>query len=133
VALTTLEITGLDYPTVLWAPVTKPFPASILTFIDEADDGGKLLVTNLSDFMETYDTAKFSFTGYLDRIKAPIEINQGTLDPSVPFWWSDSLVQKLKKLEKDVTYIKYPGANHNMTPSWSKVVSDNLVFYGKQL
>lgn len=133
VALTTLEITGVNYPTVLWAPVTKPFPASILTFIDEADDGGKLLVGKLAEFQETYDSSNFSFTGYLDKINAPIEINQGTLDPSVPVWWSDSIVKRLKKLEKDVTYIKYPGANHNMTPSWAKVVSDNLVFFGKQL
>ena len=43
IALTVLEISQKEYPTVLWAPVSKPFPYSILYYTDEAEDRGKAL------------------------------------------------------------------------------------------
>ena len=133
VALTTLEITGVDYPTVLWAPVGRPFPASILYYIDEAADGGKFLIDQLADFGDTYDAGKYSLTNYLDKIKAPVEINQGTADTAVPYWWSDELNKKLKEEDIDVTYKKYSGANHNLAPAWDNVVENSLNFYKEHL
>lgn len=129
IALTTLEITGDTYPTILWAPVSRPFPASILYYIDEADDGGKLIIDKLAEFNETYDASKFSLSSYLDKIKAPIEIHQGTIDTAVPYWWSDSIVKILKSTGTDVTYFKYSGANHNLAPSWDRAVENSLSFY----
>jgi len=129
VALTTLEITGVDYPTVLWAPVSKSFPYSILVYTDESDDGGKLITQSLADFEKTYDTSRFSLTGYLDKIKAPIQLNQGTADTAVPYWWSDALVKTLKTDGVDITYTKYPGANHDLVPSWNQAVSNAISFY----
>lgn len=133
IALTTLEITGVDYPTVLWAPVGRPFPASILYYIDEADDGGKLIIGRLAEFNETYDTSKFSLVNYFDKIKAPIQLNQGTVDTAVPFWWSDSLVKSLKSVAVDITYTKYPGANHNLVPSWNQAVNASILFFMSHL
>jgi len=133
IALTTLEITGANYPTVLWAPVSKPFPASILAFIDEADDGGNLLIKNLYEFNQIYNASDFSFTNYLNKIKAPIQINQGTLDTAVPYWWSDTLNQNLEDNNIDVTYKKYPGANHSLVPAWENAVQNSLDFYKSHL
>lgn len=133
IALTTLEITGVSYPTVLWAPVGRPFPASILYYIDEADDGGRLIIGKLSEFYDTYDATKFSLTGYLATIKAPILLNQGTADTSVPYWWSDSLVKSLKSLNIDITYIKYPGANHNLVPIWNQAVENSINYFKSHL
>jgi len=133
IALTTLEITGGTYPTVLWAPVAKPFPFSILAYLDEADDGGKLIIGELSEFNDTYDAGKFSLTNYFDKIIAPIQLNQGTNDDAVPFWWSDSLVKALKKLEIDISYLKYPGANHNLVPSWNQAVENSMLFFKSHL
>lgn len=133
VALTTLEITGVTYPTVLWAPVSKSFPNSILVYSNEADDHGKLIVEKLADFFDTYDVTKFSLTGYLDKIKAPIQLNQGTADSSVPYFWSDDLAKNLKAATVSATYIKYPGADHNMQPAWAKVVDNNIAFYLKHI
>ena len=129
IALTTLEITGNAYPTVLWAPVSRSFPASILYYIDEAEDGGKLIIDKLAEFGETYDASKFSLTGYLDKIKAPLEIIQGTADTAVPYWWSDSIVKTLEAKDVDVTYYKYSEANHNMVPSWDRAIENSLSFY----
>lgn len=133
VALTTLEITGVDYPTVLWAPVGRPFPASILYYIDEADDGGKLIIGKLAEFNEIYDASNFSLTNYLDKIKAPIQLNQGTADFSVPYWWSDSLVKSMKGLKLDITYLKYSGANHSLVPSWNQAVGASMLFFKSHL
>ncbi len=129
IALTTLEIMGVDYPTVLWAPVSRSFPASILYYIDEADDGGRLIIGKLAEFNEIYDAEEFSLTNYLYKIKAPILINQGTADTAVPYWWSDSLVKKLDDLSVDVKYKKYAGADHNMLSSWNEAVNSSILFF----
>jgi len=72
-------------------------------------------------------------TGYYSKIKAPIQLNQGTADTAVPYWWSDSFVQTLKNSEVDVTYIKYPGANHNLLPLWNQAVNASLLFFKSYL
>jgi dipeptidyl aminopeptidase/acylaminoacyl peptidase len=129
IALTTLEIIGVNYPTVLWAPVSMSFPGSILYYTIEADDSGKSLTDFLAKFDEDYDPTKYSLTNYLNQIKAPIQLNQGTADTEVPYWITDDFNQKLKDATVSATYIKYSGNDHNMRPDWNKVVENNLTFY----
>lgn len=133
IALTTLEATGVEYPTVLWAPVSMRFPASVLYYIDDAEDGGKYLINEVAKFEEIYDAEKFSLTNYFSQIKAPILLNQGTGDTAVPYWLSDNLNKKLKDATISATYIKYPGADHNMKPAWDSVVENNLNFFEENL
>lgn len=129
IALNLLEITGLEYPTALWAPNSAKFPYSIIYYLDEASDEGKLIITKLAEFMADYDVRKYSFTNYLDRIKAPVQLNQGTADSNVPVSWSDNLVKNLKKNDIEIEYIKYPGADHNLQPAWNSAVANNLRFF----
>jgi dipeptidyl aminopeptidase/acylaminoacyl peptidase len=133
IALTTLEATGAAYPTVLWAPVSKPFPFSILYYTDDASDSGKFLRRQTADFENNYDSDLYSLTKYLPNIKAPLQINQGTADESVPVAWTDLLTKNLKEASVDVTYIKYPGGDHNLTPGWNQAVANALIFYQKHL
>ena len=133
VTLTTLEITGVTYPTVLWAPVSMSFPGSILYYTIEADDSGKSLVDFLAKFDEDYDPAKYSLTNYVNLIKAPIQLNQGTNDQEVPYWLTDDFDKKLEEATVSATYIKYPGNDHNMRPNWNSVVQNNLQFFEKNL
>jgi uncharacterized protein len=130
IALSALAIAGVKYPTVLWAPVSKSFPYSILYYTDEFDDQGKVLRKALAEFETEYDTEQFSPLKYFSWIKAPILVNQGENDQEVPVWWSDELVATLKEDNIDVKYITYPGADHNMLPDgWSKAVSNTISFY----
>ncbi len=130
IALATLAISGVSYPTVLWAPVSKSFPYSIIYYTDESDDQGKALRKTLAGFEEDYNTDLFSPSNYYQWIKAPVEINQGTADQEVPVWWSDQLVDIFKKNKVDVTYFTYPGADHNLEPSgWSDAVTRSMDFY----
>ncbi len=133
IALATLSITKKAYPTVLWNPVSKSFPYSILSYADEYDDQGKLLRASLSLFERDYDTDAFSPPKFFDRINAPILLHQGEADEEVPFWWSDELHAKLKKLDKDISYTLYPGADHNLMPNgWSPAVQAAIEFYTMQ-
>jgi len=133
IALTTLEITGVNYPTVLWAPVSAAFPFTILYYTDEAPDHGKSLRRELAKFEEVYNSDLYSLTNYLDKIKAPIELNQGTADLSVPVQWSDNLAKILKDNGLSVNYNKIPGADHQMTPLWNSVILKDLEFFENNL
>ncbi len=134
IALTVLEILGKSIPTALWAPVSKPFPYSILYYTDDFDDHGKALRRRLSKFEDDYDVELYSLTNYLDRIIAPLQIHQGTADEAVPEKWSEIFVKTLKeKGKKDVTYFTYPEADHNLMPGWNLVVSRDIAFFRKYL
>lgn len=132
IALSTLAISGKSYPTVLWNPVSKSFPYSILFYTDEYDDQGKDLRKALSNFEDLYDTRVFSPEKYYKWINAPILVNQGLDDQEVPYWWSDDLVKILKDNGLDVGYLTYPNSDHNMLPSgWNNAVTNTIEFYRK--
>ncbi len=131
IALTVLSVTGKDYPTVLWAPVTEGFPYSVLYYTNESDDGGKFIRSKLAKFEEDYDVDKFSFTNYLDRINAPIEYHWGTNDDPISSEWRDRFIKRMKMLEKDVTNYNHSGADHNMNPLWSDVILKTREFFEK--
>lgn len=134
IALSVLEITGKNYPAVLWAPVSKPFPYSILYFTDEFDDHGKVLRKAVANFENDYDIELYSPSNFYSWINAPLEIHQGTADDAVPLKWSDNLAADLKKLDKNVTYFTYLGADHNLLPNgWDTAVTRSLNFYKEHL
>jgi dipeptidyl aminopeptidase/acylaminoacyl peptidase len=134
IALSVLAISGQPYPTVLWAPVSKSFPYSILAYTDEADDQGKALRQTLARFEEDYDTDNFSPPNYYQWIRAPIQIHQGEADQEVPVWWSNELVGMLKKDNIDIKYFTYPRADHNLRPAgWSSAVERSVGFYREYL
>lgn len=131
IAISILEATGADYPTTLWAPVSKPFPYSVLYYTDESDDKGKLIRSELAKFEDLYNPDLYSIHKYFDRIKAPIQLHQGAADDAVPRQWSDYLADTLLGLNVNLDYFTYPGADHNLNPSWDLVVQRDLAFFSK--
>jgi len=129
IALTTLEVTDNKYPTTLWAPVTKPFPYSILYYTDELDDRGKYLRGEIANFEKIYDVDKYSIENYISSIRAPLQLHQGSLDDAVPMEWSDEFVEVAEKENVDINYYKYSGADHNLRPSWDTVISRDIEFF----
>lgn len=130
IALTVAEISRHTVPTVLWAPVTKPFPYSILYFTDEFDDRGKALRRVLAQFEQLYDVEKYSLTNYIDWINAPLQIHQGTNDEEVPEVWNSEFASLLKEKNKDVEYFTYPGENHNFNRgSFELAASRSAAFF----
>jgi len=134
IALSILEITEKEYPTVLWAPVSKPFPYSILYFTDEFEDHGKALRKLVADFESIYDVEKYSPSNFYNLIKAPIQMHQGKLDDAVPEKWSNELESDLKKENIDVEYFTYKTENHNFNlRNWNKVFERSLNFFNEKL
>jgi alpha-beta hydrolase superfamily lysophospholipase len=131
IVLSILTISEKPYVTALWNPVSRFFPFNILFYMDYFDDKGRWLRSALASFEETYDVDLYSFTNFLSRIKAPILLQQGELDQQVPKRWSDELVESMKKeaTESAVVYKTYPGADHNMTPTWDRAVTDLTQYY----
>lgn len=135
IALSVLEITSRTLPTTLWAPVSAPFPYSVLYFMNDLDDGGAYLRKQLSHFeyeLEN-DPRDYSIMTEPSRILAPIQIHQGGADDSVPLVWSESLTEKLKTATVSATLFTYPQANHQMVPDWDTVVQRDLQFFAKYL
>ncbi len=133
IALTALMVTRKVYPTTLWAPVTRVFPYSILYYTDEAEDKGKALRKKLSEFERNYDVDLYTMTNFLDRIESPLYLHQGTADEAVPVRWNEEFVTELKAKNKTIGYFLYPGADHNLQPSWNTVMSRDLEFFRKYL
>jgi dipeptidyl aminopeptidase/acylaminoacyl peptidase len=131
IVLSVLEISGKNYPTVLWAPVSKPFPYSILYYTDEFDDYGKALRKLIAGFDTQYDANEFSIHNYYDWITAPVQIHQGTNDEAVPVKWSEDLEKALKNLNKKVELYVYPGADHNLKPNWNEAVIRSVDWFKK--
>jgi len=129
IALTVLEATGLSYPTTLWAPVSKPFPYSVLYYTDESADRGKFIRSELAKFEAIYNADQFAITDYFDKIKAPVQLHQGTSDDAIPVDWSNQLDKQLENAGVEVNYFVYPGADHNLRPSWDTVIQRDLEFF----
>ena len=128
IALSILELSGLPYPTVLWAPVSKSFPYSILFYSDDSKDHGKALRLVLAHFERDYDVDLFSPINYYSWIKAPISIYQGDIDDAVPLQWSQDLASILKENNVSAAYHVFNG-DHNMVPSWSEAVKSSISFF----
>jgi len=145
IALTTLEILQTSLPTTLWAPVTAPFPYSILFFSDELTDEGKATRLWLSQFEKNYDVFDFSLTQHLNQLQGPLQLHHGTADEAALKVWSDEFVAKLKLENKEraaqttpsaaieIDYFTYPGANHNLQPVWGTVIARDLEFFNRHL
>jgi dipeptidyl aminopeptidase/acylaminoacyl peptidase len=133
VVLTSLAATGKNIPTTLWAPVTKPFPYSVLYYTDESEDGGKYIRKELAKLEEVYDVDHFSFTNYLENINAPMQIHQGAEDDAIPLNWTDSFVAQMRRLDKEIEYFTYPAADHNMRPDWDTVVERDVEYFNSFL
>lgn len=129
IALSVLEITGEKYPTVLWAPMTQPFPQSIIETADPGEEKEKA-VAFVNLFNKYYDSRRYAFENYYEWISAPILIQQGTADTQVKVEWQQSLQSRLKEFGKKSELIIYSGADHNLKGSWQEAVNKDIEFYG---
>ncbi|MCJ7786819.1 hypothetical protein MUP06_01205 [Patescibacteria group bacterium] len=133
IALSVLEISQKPIPTTLWAPVTQGFPESVLQYMGEMDDQGLKVKKAIDDFLLLYDSKGYSIDQYWGDIQAPLQVHQGLADEYIKTEWTDSFVQTLKDLGKNVTYYKYPQNDHNLSKDWDLVVQRNLEFFKKFL
>jgi dipeptidyl aminopeptidase/acylaminoacyl peptidase len=133
IALSVLEVIGGGYPTVLWAPMTNPFPQSVLDTASSLDDGGSAVNAAIAEFEKHYDPRRYAFENYYEWMNAPILIQQGTADDQVKVEWQQSVVNSLKKLGKEVSLVIYQGDDHNLSKSWNEAVGKDIEFLSKKM
>jgi len=120
IALSVLEVTGENYPTVLWAPMTEAFPQSVVSTVDENIEGGRYVKAEIDKFLKKYDSRKYAFENYLEWIEAPVLILQGTADEWCKVEWQEELRDKLRGLGKKAELVVYPSDDHNLSKNWDE-------------
>ncbi|HEX8923525.1 MAG TPA: prolyl oligopeptidase family serine peptidase [Patescibacteria group bacterium] len=133
IALSVLEVTGDNYPTTLWAPMTNPFPESVLDTANGLDDNGKLVVKTIADFEKHYDSRRYAFENYYDWVRAPVQIHQGTADAWCKVDWQQNVVNKLREFGQTANLYIYQGDDHNFGKSWKELVGRDLVWFKEKL
>jgi pimeloyl-ACP methyl ester carboxylesterase len=151
IGLTALEILQQPIPATFWAPVTAPFPYSLLYFSDEETDEGKLTRKGIAEFEKDYDAFDFSLSQHLNQLHGEFNLHHGTADDAALKAWSDEFLVKVKKVNAErltaskqatesatkndpitFNYYVYPGANHNLQPGWDTAIQRDLEFFDKQ-
>jgi len=128
ISISVLEITGQNYPTVLWAPMTNPFPQSVLETMDDSENG-KIVKQKIADFEKEYTSKLYSIDNFYDWINAPIQIHQGTADVWCKVKWQQDLQSRLKKLGKEVRLDVRQDNDHNLKQSWDEVIKMDAEFF----
>jgi len=70
---------------------------------------------------------------FLNYISAPIQLQHGTSDSSVPIELSLSLKKSLEEAGKDVQYFEYPGDNHNISNNVNLAWQRTITFFEQNL
>lgn len=113
IALSILEITGKNYPTSLWAPMSLGFPQSVLVYLG-GEDVGNIVKEKVDDFSTYNDPKNYSIAEYFNKIKATsFIVHQATSDEMIKVEWTNSLVEELKGNGNSVNLYFYPKENHN--------------------
>jgi len=136
IALSVLEITGKNYPTSLWAPVSLGFPESVLVYLGKEEEVGNPVKEKIDEFSKTNDPRKYSILEYLSRIKAPFIIHQGGADTLIKTEWTETLVEKLRSYGLQADYYFYKGENHNFNnfkKTGEELRKKDLLFFQKYL
>lgn len=143
VTLTVLEILGKQEAlggnvkaAVLWAPVTDPalwfgqknikkLPEALLTPFPYAKTFQILgQPSENSPVWQSINPLRF-----LSSIQSPIQLSHGIADQTVPYSWSVDLQSKLQAVGKDIHFISYPGADHNLSPDTTQALENSLQFF----
>jgi len=129
IAISVLEISGANYPTVLWAPMTNPFPQSVLDTIDETSESGQKVKNIIENFDKEYESKLYSIDNFYSQIQAPILIHQGTEDPWCKVEWQEKFKNNLQLLGKEVYLEIEEGNDHNFKQSWDEVMAKDVSFF----
>ncbi|MDE2588122.1 MAG: alpha/beta fold hydrolase, partial [Patescibacteria group bacterium] len=68
-------------------------------------------------------------TDYLSKVQSPVLIQVGTGDTVVPPDFSSTLYASLKQLGKNVQFVSYPGADHNLAPDSTSAMGAAIAFF----
>lgn len=72
-----------------------------------------------------------SANAYLAELSGPIQLHHGTADASVPVEFSRNLAQQIEAVGGVVEYYEWPGADHNISQSFSAAMARSIEFFDR--
>lgn len=118
---------------VLYAPVHADVWENFLRWRDEGPEGMPTKEKNGTRETNPEFWAQLSPETFLGDIRAPVLLFHGDRDADVPKSWSDHLNQRLTELQKDITYVEYPGEGHEFGPQWGDFMAKTVEFLRENL
>lgn len=117
ISLKVLEVAGSKIKAAsLWAPVSAPYPESMLYFLKQGRDPNYAKTKELVyKFFSAEDFIKLSPSKNTQFIKSNIIIHHGTDDESVPYEWSVVLNKELSLSKIPHVFYTYKGEDHNFS------------------
>lgn len=129
IVLSVAEVLGDNMPIVLWAPMTQPFPKSVLETIEE-DSPVKQII---EEFEKKYDSRRYAFENYFEWLKSPVLIFQGDRDEWCEVGWQQKVVTEIKRGGGKAELRVVQGDDHNFSKNWSNVASESVYFFENML
>ncbi len=117
ISLKVLEVAGSKIKRAsFWAPVSAPYPESMLYFLKIHDAANYEITKELVyKYFSADDFVKLSPSKNTHFIKSEIILHHGTADESVPYKWSVDLVNELTSSKISHKFYTYQGEDHNFT------------------
>ena len=132
IVLSVLEVSGEFYPTVLWAPMTDPFPQSLLD-TNDSGEAGEPIRQLVAAFQKNYDARRYAFENYYAWIKAPVKIFQGTNDEWCKVVWQQNVVEALQKVGAKAELQVVEGDDHNFSKNWEVVAKATSSYFRSRI
>jgi len=129
IVLSVAEVLGERIPIVLWAPMTQPFPKSVLETI-EADSPVKQI---LEDFETKYDSRRYAFENYYEWLRSPVLIFQGDKDEWCEVKWQEKVVEGIKNAGGEAELRVIEGDDHNFSKNWQEVAAESVYYFENML
>ena len=121
----------------LWAGVVGSYEAMFETYLDQIpflkDRENPLVAAHGTPSSNPNWWNKLEPYSYLGDITAPIQLQHGTNDTSVPIELSRELRDALQNARKEVTYIEYAGDDHNISRNYGAAWKSTIEFFKKNL
>ena len=131
VTLRVLEATSAIRAATLWAPVSAPFPESVLYYARRrgGDEARAQLARINAQFAES-DFPRLSALDNVALIRVPLLLHHGTNDADVPYAWSVTLAERLEAAGVTFNFLTYEGENHNLSRhSFATVLGRDIAFF----
>ncbi len=131
VTLRVLEATRAIRAATLWAPVSAPFPESVLYYARRrGGDEARAQLARINAQFAASDYPRLSALDNVALIRAPLLLHHGTSDADVPYAWSATLAERLEAAGVTFNFLTYEGENHNLSRhSFATVLSRDVAFF----
>jgi dipeptidyl aminopeptidase/acylaminoacyl peptidase len=137
ITLRAIEVSRDIKAAVMWAGVVGSYEDLLVTYRTKIPwiqkDPQDLIKRYGEPSMVSLFWSKMDPYSYIQNITAPVQLDHGTADDSVPIEISRHLRDKLTAAGKTVEYYEYPGSDHNISQGFTKAMERSVAFFKKYL